>query len=187
MRRQVSILVLSSNLWNLADGLLGPLFAVFAQRVGGNILDITWAWGAYLIIMGIGIIVVGHVSDRVSKLKLLFTGYILTTACTFSYLLVHSAAGLFIVQAGLGIATALSNPTHYALLAQYSKSAERDGALWGWADGRDKIATGLAIFAGGFIVSAWSFDALFIIMGTISLCATLYLSRLLYREREESN
>lgn len=164
----------------------GPLFAVFAQRVGGNILDITWAWGAYLIIMGVGIIVVGSISDRVSKLNLLFAGYILPTVCTFSYLLVHSTTALFIVQAGLGIATALTNPTHYALLSTYSKNTERDGALWGWADGRDKIATGLAICAGGFIVSAWSFDALFIIMGTISLFATLYLSRLLYMQDKSS-
>lgn len=38
------ILLWSSNLWALGEGMLGPLFAVFAQRIGGNILDITWAW-----------------------------------------------------------------------------------------------------------------------------------------------
>jgi MFS family permease len=181
--RRAGILIWASNLWNFADGMLGPLFAVFASRVGGDILDITWAWSAYLIIMGVGIIIVGHVSDRVSKLNLLFAGYVVSTVCTFAYLLVDSAAMLFVVQAGLGVAAALANPTHYALLARYSKTHERDGALWGWADGRDKIAIGAAVLLGGFIVTTWSFSALFAVMGTVSLISTLYLARLFYFEK----
>jgi MFS family permease len=180
MNKRASILIWSSNLWNFGDGLLGPLFAVFAQKVGGNILDIAWAWGTYLIIMGVGIIIVGHVSDRVSKLNLLFLGYILSTLCTFAYLLVDSAQMLFIVQGGLGVATALANPTYFALLAKYSSTNERDGTLWGWADGRDKIAIGLAVFSGGLIVSHFGFQALFVIMGILQILATAYLARLFY-------
>ena len=46
------LLILSSALWHLSEGLLGPLFAVFSERVGGDILDITGAWAAYLIVSG---------------------------------------------------------------------------------------------------------------------------------------
>ena len=28
---------------SLAEGMFGPLFALFANRLGGSILDITWA------------------------------------------------------------------------------------------------------------------------------------------------
>jgi predicted MFS family arabinose efflux permease len=84
---------------------------------------------------------------------------------------------LLIVQAGIGIAIALSNPTYFALLAKNS-SSESDGALWGWADGRDKIATGLAVFAGGLIVSQAGFQTLFVIMGILQLFAVLYLAQL---------
>jgi hypothetical protein len=38
------LLLWISNLWSFGEGMLGPLFAVFAQHVGGNVLDITWAW-----------------------------------------------------------------------------------------------------------------------------------------------
>ena len=182
MHKRASILIWSSNLWNFGDGLLGPLFAVFAQKVGGNVLDIAWAWGAYLVIMGVGIIVVGHISDRVSKLQLLFVGYMLSTLCTFAYLLVDSAQMLFLVQGGLGIATALANPTYFALLARYSSASERDGELWGWADGRDKIAIGLAVFCGGLIVNHFGFQWLFVGMGVLQLLSALYLARLFYME-----
>jgi MFS family permease len=182
MSKRASILIWSSNLWNFADGMLGPLFAVFAQKIGGDILNITWAWGAYLIIMGVGIIIVGLLSDKYSKQNMLFAGYALQTVCTFGYLTVHSSFALFIVQAGMGLAAALANPTHYALLSQYSRTTEREGKMWGLADGRDKIAIGLAVFVGGVIVSTWSFAALFVVMGTVSLLSTLYLARIFFAE-----
>jgi MFS family permease len=182
MGKRTSILIWSSNLWNFADGMLGPLFAVFAQKVGGDILNITWAWGAYLIIMGVGIIIVGQLSDTYSKQNMLFAGYVMQTVCTFGYLLVNSSVSLFVVQAGMGLAAALANPTHYALLSQYSRTSEREGSMWGLADGRDKIAIGLAVFIGGVVVSTWSFTALFVVMGAVSLLSTLYLARIFYAE-----
>lgn len=180
--RRVSILLWSSNIWNFADGLLGPLFAVFAQRVGGNVLDIAWAWGVYLIVTGVFVILVGLISDRVSKLPLLFAGYVLTAVFSFCYLLVDTPLKLLLVQAGIGLSLALSNPTHFALLARYSHTpnVEGGGAVWGWADGRDKIAMGLAVFAGGIIVSTLSFRALFMAMGSLQVVSTLLLARLFY-------
>jgi MFS family permease len=181
MERQnrIAVLVWSSNLWNFADGLLGPLFAVFATKIGGNILDISWAWGVYLLLMGAGVIIVGTLSDKIPKMPILLLGYVLSTLCTFAYLWVDSTQMLFLVQAGLGIATALTNPTHFALLSQNSPEVGQ-GALWGWADGRDKIAQGLAVFAGGLIVAQSSFSVLFVIMGVLQLFATLYLARLFF-------
>ena len=49
----------------LGEGMLGPLFAVFAQRIGGNILDITWAWAIYLGMTGILTIVADGVSGDI--------------------------------------------------------------------------------------------------------------------------
>jgi predicted MFS family arabinose efflux permease len=82
----------------------------------------------------------------------------------------------------MGFALALTNPTHFSLLSRFSLQTEKQGALWGWADGRDKIATGLAVFVGGVIVSAWSFEALFIVMGILQLCATVYIAALFKSE-----
>ncbi len=171
MRREERYLLWSSNLWYFGSGLLGPLFAVFTQRVGGDILSITNVWGAYLVSMGICVILVGKLSDSyLTKKSLVLWGYALNALLTFGYLLVHNPTDLLIVQVGLGFATALSAPTWSALYDKYSGRGS-EGYVWGLSSGFEKIATGVAIFLGGYIVSTYSFDALFIIMGVIQILA----------------
>ena len=118
--RKIKILLYGSNLWYLGEGMLGPLFAIFAERIGGNILDISWAWATYLIVTGLLSIIIGKISDtKISKEKLMIAGYLLNTIFTFSYLTVSEPIHLFFVQGGLGIAAALPSPTWSALYAKY--------------------------------------------------------------------
>ena len=106
------------------------------------------------------------------------SGYALTALFTFGYLLVQTPLHLFIIQAGLGVAVALSNPTWYALYGRYS-SQKSAGLTWGLADGEAKIFTGIAIIVGGLIVNNFSFKALFVTMGTLQVCTTLYQMKIL--------
>ncbi len=172
------ILLVGASLFNFADGMLGPLLAVFTERVGGDILDVSWAWATYLIVTGIAVMFVGKYSDKHNKAFLLTLGYALTTIFTFSYLFVESPFHLFIVQAGLGLSLALSNPTWSALFDQYSND-KKNGYLWGRADGQMKIATGIAILVGGFVVNEYSFEVLFIMMGVGQLVTTVYQAQML--------
>lgn len=181
LNKQLRILLYGANMWYLADGMLGPLLAVFAERVGGSILDISWAWAIYLIVSGILIMAVGHISDKVSKQKLMVAGYALTAIFTFAYLLVRTPAQLFAVQAGLGVATALAAPTWNALFSHYQTN-ERRGFVWGLADGQAQLIIGIAMIAGGFIVSYLSFTILFVLMGTIHIIATIVQAQILWSD-----
>lgn len=165
-------------MWYLGEGMLGPLFAVFANRVGGSILDITWAWATYLIVTGLISILVGELADKYSKEKLMIGGYALNALFTFSYLLVQTPFQLFLVQAGLGVASAIANPTWSALYAEH-EDRRRAGFTWGLADGDLKLVTGLAIIIGGLLVNYVSFEALFWVMGFVQVVATFYQSRIL--------
>jgi MFS family permease len=179
------LLLWSSNLWALGEGMLGPLLAVFAQRIGGSILDVTWAWAIYLGMTGLFTIVAGKVSDRIwqwcGRERLMVAGYALNALCTFGYLFVDTTTDLFLVQAGLGVALALSSPTWSALYARYSPGEEQAGNSWGLVAGGQRLTLAVAILLGGYIVNRYSFDVLFIIMGTIQVIATLYLVRILRR------
>lgn len=181
-RQKERLLLWSSNLWALGEGMLGPLFAVFAQRIGGSILDVTWAWAIYLGMTGIFTIVAGKVSDRIwqwcGRERLMVAGYALNALCTFGYLFVDTTTGLFLVQAGLGVALALSSPTWSALYARYSPGEEQAGNSWGLVAGGQRLTLAVAILLGGYIVNRYSFDALFIAMGTVQVIATLYLARI---------
>ena len=163
---------------DFGEGMLGPLFAFFAQKVGGDILEISWASALYLLVVGFLTIVVGKFSDKISKEKMMIWGYSLSAVLTFSYLFVSNTTELFLVQAGFGIATALSLPTWNALYSEWAEE-NKHGSSWGWASGLNRIIAGFSIIAGGLLVNYISFNVLFIIMGTIQTIATIYQAKIL--------
>lgn len=179
MRIEEKILLRGASFWWLGEGLLGPLFAIFAGRVGGDILDITWAWAIYLFVTGILEIFIGKISDRVGHAKLMVLGYALNAIFTFGYLLIDSTTGLFIVQAGLGVALAFADPTWDALYAKY-ETRKSAGYIWGLQHGIEQLITGVSILLGGLIVSHFSFTTLFLIMGIIQTVGTTVQARLLF-------
>lgn len=182
MSQKERILLWGSNLWMFGNGLLGPLFAVFTESIGGHVFDITTAWAIYMIVTGVLTTFVGRWADTIGSEKLLIAGYALNTLFTFAYLSVDSSAELFMVQAGLGVALAFSNPTWAALYDRHSGEG-MDGAIWGAAYGQANIAAGLAALCGGLIITYYSFNALFIIMGTIQAIATCTLFRILVKAK----
>lgn len=181
MSKPGQILLWGSNLWLFADGMLGPLFAVFSQKVGGNVLDISWAWAVYIGVTGFFVVIVGAVSDRISKEKLLVTGYALMALFTFAYLLVSKPIHLLLVQAGLGLSLGLSNPTFFALYDRHTHP-DRKGMSWGLEDGLGKMITAISILVGGVIVRYTSFQVLFIVMGTLQALAAIYQAQLLRKD-----
>ncbi|MDD3159763.1 MAG: MFS transporter [Candidatus ainarchaeum sp.] len=181
LNNKVKILLLGGNIWFFGEGLLGPLFAIFAQRIGGDILDISYAWAIYLIFAGILFILVGKIIDKYGhKEKIMIGGYALNTICTFGYLFVSNPLQLFIIQALLGIADAMATPTWDSLYSKYDNTVS-SGLQWGLSGGLEKIVTGAAVLVGGYIIVFGSFTTLFIIMGSIQLIATIVQARILVK------
>src|SRR3989344_6063923 len=113
LNRNTKILLYGANIWYFGEGMLGPLFAVFTERIGGDIFDITWAWATYLIVTGILYVLVGKTVDGKTNLakKLMVLGFSINCVLTFCYLLVSSPKHLFIIQAAIGVASAMATPT----------------------------------------------------------------------------
>lgn len=179
LNKKTIVLLKADVAWFFGEGMLGPLFAVFTERIGGDILNITWAWATYLIVTGILIVILGRLSDKtIDKKRLLFCGYVLNAILTFGYLLINNPYTMLLLQAGLGIAAAMATPTWDAL---YSKceNKKKDGLTWGLADGLSELFTGIAIIIGGLIVAYFSFTTLFIIMGIIQVISVILLMPLL--------
>lgn len=182
LAQKTKILLYSNNLWVFGEGMLGPLFAVFAERIGGSLLDISWAWSIYLIVTGVLVIVIGKISDmKFSKEKLMVAGSMLNAIFTFGYIFVSTPLQLFFVEAGLGIGAALSSATWSALYAEHADS-RRGGFAWGLANGQAQLTMGIAIIVGGFIVNHFSFTVLFIIMGFIQTAAAIYQAQILRKK-----
>lgn len=179
MNKKIKILLYGANLWYLGEGMLGPFFAIFTEKIGGSILDISWAWATYLIVQGVLSAFAGKYSDgRKCKEKMMIAGYALNAIFTFGYLFVSAPIHLFFIQAGLGIAAAISTPTWDALYAKH-EDRKHGGYIWGLARGESEIITGVAIIIGGLIVNYFSFTALFIIMGMVQVIATIYQAQII--------
>jgi len=179
LSKTTKILLVGANIWYFGEGMLGPLFAVFAERVGGDILDITWAWAIYLVMTGIFYIISGKlISGKKYKAVVIVFGYGLNALFTFGYLFVSNPLQLFFVQAGLGLAEAIGTPAWDALYAQ-NVNREADTYAWGLASGQSQIVTGLAVVGGGLIVHYASFNTLFIMMGILQVIATVIQARIL--------
>jgi MFS family permease len=183
MKREAKILLVADNIWLFGEGMLGPLLAVFAQRIGGDVLQIAWAWSTYLVVQGILAILIGRYFDRLkhesSKEILMIGGFILNAVFTFGYIFVHGTVSLLLVEVGLGIAAALATPTWDALYATHTGDMNNKGMSWGLEDGLAQISTGFAIIAGGFVVSLFSFNILFVMMGVFQVIATIVQFRIL--------
>jgi MFS family permease len=190
MKREAKILLIADNIWLFGEGMLGPLLAVFAQRIGGDILQITWAWATYLMVQGVLAIFIGRYFDRLkrksSKEALMLIGFIINAVFTFGYIFVHSTFSLLLVEVGLGVAAALATPTWDALYAMHTEERKNEGLSWGLEDGLSQISTGLAIVVGGFIVSRGSFNLLFVTMGILQIIATIVQFRILRSKRRLS-
>src|SRR3989339_136741 len=78
INRKIKLLLYGGGLWFFGEGMFGPLFALFAEKVGGTILDMTWAWATYLIVAGLLYILVGKFTDTYHhKRKIMVLGYAL--------------------------------------------------------------------------------------------------------------
>jgi MFS family permease len=179
------VLLLGANIWYFGEGMLGPLFAIFTEKVGGDILDITWAWSTYLVCTGIFYIVIGKLVNRKAyKVQILVLGYSLNAIFTFGYLFVSNPLQLFFVQVGLGIAEAVGSPIWDSLYAK-SINDEHDTYAWGLSTGQSQIVTGLAFALGGALTEIFSFKVLFVVMGIIQIIAAIVTSRLLFVKKSE--
>ena len=178
------ILLIASSLWFFGEGLFGPLFAVFSEKIGGDVLDITWALSLYLVLTGILYILFGKLL-RNSKYKeyALIIGYLLNTIFTFCYIFVENSTQLLLLQVGLAIAEALSTPIWDSLFAKYLDNSD-DAFFWGIAGGHSQLISGIALAIGGLIIYNFSFNLLFIIMGTLQAMATIVQTRLLFIKQE---
>jgi len=179
LNKTTKILLIASSLWYFGEGLFGPLFAVYAQKIGGDLLDITWAWAAYLIATGIFYVLVGKfVNKSKYKKEVMIFGYGLNALLTFGYIFVHNTQQLFMIQIGLGIAEALSASIWDSLFAHHLED-KSNTFHWSIANGHPHFVSGIAIAIGGLIANYISFEVLFLTMGIIQTIATIIQARIL--------
>ncbi|MAF81051.1 hypothetical protein CL628_03495 [bacterium] len=171
----LKILIVTNSLILLAGAMLGPIYALFVDDIGGSLLDVGWAGGVYALVAGITIYFSGRLSDKVKERELLVVaGYAILGVGFLLYLLVDSIWMLLITQAVIGFGEATYTPSFDAL---YSKNLnkKRAGSGWGAWEAMYYFTTAAGAILGGVIAHTYGFTPLFIIMAALCLISATYI------------
>lgn len=169
MKKELKLLLVSSAFITLAGGLFGPIYAVFVEEIGGDLLTAGSAYAVFAIAAGILIFFISRWEDHVKhQEKLVVMGYTLNVIGFFGYLLVREPWHLFIVQAIFGIAEAIGTPAFDGLYSRHLDKGKYTSE-WGLWESKEWITLGIAAFVGGYLANKHGFQALFSFMLSLSI------------------
>lgn len=176
--KSLEILLFTNALVLVAGAMLGPIYAIFVQNIGGDLLDASYAGGIYAIVASITVFFFGKLSDRIKENEMVVVlGYLIIALGFFSYIFVNSIWSLLLVQAIIGFGEAIYSPPFDALYSKHL-SSQRAGTQWGAWESMNYFTIALGALLGGLIANVFGFKALFMIMGVISLISAIYIYKL---------
>ncbi len=162
------ILLLTNALILLAGAMLGPIYALFVEEIGGDLMDASIAGGIFALVAGLTVLISGRCSDRIKHSeRIVIAGYVLMTIGFASYMFVETIWQLFIVQIIIGLGEAIYAPVFDALYSRF-QSSRHAGEVWGVWEAMSYFVGAIGAVLGGYIVTAYSFSVLFIIMVMVS-------------------
>jgi MFS family permease len=168
--REARLLLKISFLTTFAESMLVPIYAAFAEKVGGSILDAGIAFAVFSMATGVVITIIGtRPWFQLHVRTCLMVGFLVSACCDASYVFVANRWQLFAVQIVAGLATGLIEPAWDSL---FTDDIEHSSAKhWSvWAGGSHLVA-GAAALIGGVVVAYLSFSALFLSMCVIDAAA----------------
>jgi hypothetical protein len=180
MNKILKTLLFADSFSIFAVGMFGPIYAIFVENIGGDILAAGGAYAAFAMASGILLFLISKWEDHVKhKEKLVVIGYGLGSVGIIGYLFISAPTHLFIVQIILGIAGAIGSPAYDAI---YSRFLDRGkfASEWGLYESMEYIVTAIAALTGAFIASIFGFQYLFIAMFFFSLIGLFISIRLFY-------
>ena len=178
MQKELRVLLLANGLILLAGGVFGPIYAVFVENIGGDLLTAGTAYSAFALAAGVLIYFLSKWEDHVKhQEKLVIIGYALNSIGCLGYLLIQRPWHLFVVQVILGLGEAISAPAYDGL---YSRHLDKGKFVseWGLWESMQWIVLAIAAALGGFIADTYGFRHLFVLMflaSFLGMCTAIIL------------
>jgi MFS family permease len=166
---------MTNGLILVAGAMLGPIYALFVERIGGDLLDASYTFAAFAVTAGVVTLLSGKYSDKMKESEIIVAlGYSIMALGFFSYVFVSSLAMLLIVQVVIGLGEAIYAPSFDAL---YSKHITRgkSGRQWGAWEAINYFTIAIGAVGGGLLVTQFGFNAMFVAMGLLSVFSALFI------------
>lgn len=171
MNKSLKLLLGANGVFVLAGALLGPLYAVYVEGIDRAIMAVSLSWGVYLLATTAGNYAMYRWGDRIRETEyLLILGYWLRALGWLMYILVQDLPQLMAVQAVIGLGEAAGTPAFDTLFARHLDKGKQVADYSEWKLWSNLTQAGAAIL-GGWIVTRWGFEVLFIVMAGLALLA----------------
>jgi MFS family permease len=158
------LLVSAYSLSTFSEAILVPIYAVFVQKVGGDILDAAGAIATFYVVCGLGEIFIHRTTwSKNHRLALMFWGWFIWLGGVVSFLFISNIATLFLAQILTALGNAIANPAYDAELAEHTDNASRE-KQYGYYEGIQDIFQGIAALVGGVLAFAYGFKLLIVVM-----------------------
>jgi EmrB/QacA subfamily drug resistance transporter len=143
-------------------------------ELGTSVAAIQWVVNAYLLFLGALVLVGGSLGDTLGRRTVFIAGIGLFTLASIGCGLAPGAGALIAARAVQGIGAALLVPSSLAIIGAVFDEKERGQAIGTWA-GVGAITSALGPVAGGWLVDAFSWRAIFFLNVPVA-CATIALA-----------
>lgn len=174
------LLISSYAISTFSEGVIVPIYAIFVQKIGGDILDAGLAMGLFLITQGLFTMVFHKLRFRpVRRLQVMILGWLVWLIGIALYLFVSNIWILFLTQVLTALGNALANPIFDEELSEHTNRKEEE-FQWALFEGGNDFMSGLAAIAGGVIAATLGFIWLIWLMiaaATLSLVIILFYIR----------
>ncbi|MFA6158163.1 MAG: MFS transporter [Candidatus Paceibacterota bacterium] len=173
MKNGLKILIAADAFGNLALGMIGPIYAIFVGKIGGDILDVGWAYFVFTFTSGIVLYMISRWENRIAhKERLVVIGYLINALGCLLYFFVDSQMALLAVQVVLGVGVAIVSPAFDAIYSHYVNS-EREASDWGAWEAMGYFVAALGAIAGSVVANSFGFHALFLCMSVAAATGAL--------------
>jgi predicted MFS family arabinose efflux permease len=178
LNKSLRILIMVNTGMVFVLGLFAPFYAIFIQRIGGDIAFAGFSWAVFSILSGVLILFFAKWELRVKEQELLLgLGYLIRAFVFLSYAFMDNLSQLILTQVLWGVAAALGTP---AFDAVYQAHTNKEDSIvqWGGWEGIAAIATGVAALVGGTLIQTFGYEAVFLGMSGLSLVLAIYIWKL---------
>jgi MFS family permease len=163
------VLFLYNGVFVLAGSLLGPLYALYVEKLDTGILPVSISWATFLASTTFFTYFISKMGDRLKhKRFLLIAGYLVRAFCWFFMALISNIEQLVLIQFILGIGEALGSPAFDTIFAEHLDTNKHIMDYSDWKVISNGILV-LGTLAGGFIVSRFGFHYLLFGMSGLAI------------------
>jgi EmrB/QacA subfamily drug resistance transporter len=166
--------ILGSSMAFIDGSVVNVALPSIQSELGASVAAMQWVVDAYLLFLGALVLVGGSLGDKLGRRTVFIAGIGLFTLASIGCGLAPGAAALIAARAVQGVGAALLVPSSLAIIGAVFDDKERGQAIGTWA-GVGAITSALGPVAGGWLVDAFSWRAIFFLNVPIA-CATIALA-----------